>query len=119
MIVDAFLRGVVAGLGIAMPVGAIALLIIEAGRRWRFRAAVSAGLGAALADLTYASVAGVVGTGVAYALGRHTTIIHFVTARRMTGSRVALGTGRGLADSASREEIALSTARSFEAGGSV
>ena len=79
MVADAFVRGAVAGLGIAMPVGAIALLIIDTGRRWHFRAAASAGLGAALADLIYATVAGVVGVAIAHVLSAHTAIIHWIS----------------------------------------
>jgi threonine/homoserine/homoserine lactone efflux protein len=55
---DAFLTGVVAGYGIAIPVGAIAILIMEVGIRRGFRPAFFAGAGAATADLLYASLAG-------------------------------------------------------------
>ena len=51
---DAFLNGVVAGYGIAIPVGPIAILILELGLRRGFRIALSAGAGAASADLIYA-----------------------------------------------------------------
>ncbi len=54
---DPFLTGVLAGYGIAIPVGAIALLIIETGIRRGFRPALAAGAGAASADLIYATVA--------------------------------------------------------------
>jgi arginine exporter protein ArgO len=75
----AFALGVVAGLGIAIPVGAIAVLILETGRRWGFRIAASAGLGAALADLTYATIATIVGAGIAHLLAAHTAIIHWAS----------------------------------------
>ena len=54
---DAFLTGVVAGYGIAIPVGAIAVLIVEVGIRCGFRCASVAGAGAATADLLYAGLA--------------------------------------------------------------
>ncbi|NNC93668.1 MAG: LysE family transporter [Acidimicrobiia bacterium] len=54
---EALLSGLIAGYGIAIPVGAIAVLIIEVGIRCGFRCAASAGAGAATADLLYASVA--------------------------------------------------------------
>jgi len=54
---EAFLSGLIAGYGIAIPVGAIAVLIIEVGIRCGFRCAASAGAGAATADLLYASAA--------------------------------------------------------------
>jgi arginine exporter protein ArgO len=63
--VDSFLSGVIAGYGIAIPVGAIAVLIVETGIRCGFRCAASAGAGAATADLFYAAVAAAGGAGIA------------------------------------------------------
>lgn len=54
---DPFLTGVIAGFGIAVPVGAIAILIVQVGIRCGFRCAASAGAGAATADLAYAVLA--------------------------------------------------------------
>jgi len=65
---DAFTTGVVAGYGIAIPVGAIAVLIIEVGIRRGFRPAFLAGAGAATADLLYAAVAVVGGAALAGAI---------------------------------------------------
>jgi threonine/homoserine/homoserine lactone efflux protein len=59
---DAFLSGIIAGYGIAIPVGPIAILIIELGLRRGFRVAFSAGAGAASADLIYATIAALAGT---------------------------------------------------------
>ncbi|MGA2972193.1 MAG: LysE family transporter [Candidatus Bathyarchaeia archaeon] len=59
---EAFLSGIVAGYGIAIPVGPIAILILELGLRRGFRIALSAGAGAASADLIYATVAAFAGT---------------------------------------------------------
>jgi arginine exporter protein ArgO len=55
--VSAFLLGVLAGFGIAIPVGAIAVLIVQVGMRCGFWCAASAGAGAATADLLYAVLA--------------------------------------------------------------
>jgi arginine exporter protein ArgO len=66
--VRAFLEGVVAGYGIAIPVGPIAVLIIGLGTRYGFVRAFFAGLGAALADLVYAAIAALAGTAAAAAL---------------------------------------------------
>jgi len=63
--VSAFLEGVIAGYGIAIPVGPIAVLIIGLGTRRGFPRAFFAGLGAALADLIYAGVAAVAGATAA------------------------------------------------------
>lgn len=49
--------GALAGFGIAIPVGAIAVLIVQTGIRCGFLCAASAGAGAATADLLYASLA--------------------------------------------------------------
>jgi threonine/homoserine/homoserine lactone efflux protein len=65
---DAFATGVVAGYGIAIPVGAIAILIIEVGIRRGFRPAFFAGAGAATADLLYAALAAVGGAALAGAI---------------------------------------------------
>ncbi len=65
---SAFLAGVIAGYGIAVPVGPIAVLIVGIGTRSGFRRAFSAGLGAALADLIYAAIAAVAGAAAAKAL---------------------------------------------------
>ena len=62
---DAFLTGVVAGYGIAVPVGAIAVLIVEVGIRCGFRCAFFAGAGAATADFLYAGLAVIGGASLA------------------------------------------------------
>lgn len=62
---EALLAGALAGYGIAIPVGAIALLIVQVGIKCGFRCAWSAGAGAATADLVYAGVAVLGGAAVA------------------------------------------------------
>ena len=59
---QAFWDGVLAGYGIAIPVGAIAVLIIETSIRRGLLSGMQAGAGAASADLIYATVAAVSGT---------------------------------------------------------
>ena len=59
------MTGVAAGYGIAIPVGAIAILIMDVGIRRGFVPAVSAGAGAATADLLYAALAVVGGATLA------------------------------------------------------
>jgi arginine exporter protein ArgO len=63
--VNPFLLGVLAGFGIAIPVGAIAVLIVQVGIQRGFSFAFSAGAGAATADFAYSLVA--VAGGVALA----------------------------------------------------
>ncbi len=65
---DAFIAGIFAGLGVAIPVGAIAVLIIEAGVNHGFRVGWAAGAGAATVDGFYAAIAAAFGTAVAAAL---------------------------------------------------
>ena len=62
---EAFVAGVIAGYGIAIPVGAIAVLIVEVGIRCGFRCAFFAGAGAATADLLYAGLAVIGGAALA------------------------------------------------------
>jgi len=54
----AFWEGVLAGYGIAIPVGAIAILIVDTALRRGFRFGFMAGAGAAAADFLYATLAG-------------------------------------------------------------
>jgi arginine exporter protein ArgO len=62
---SAFLAGVVAGYAIAIPVGAIAVLIVELGVRRGFRIAAAAGAGAGTADGLYAGLAALGGAALA------------------------------------------------------
>ncbi|GAA1629236.1 arginine exporter protein ArgO [Actinoplanes couchii] len=61
----AFLAGVIAGYGIAVPVGGIGVLIVGLSARISLRVGAAAGLGAATADGIYALVAVVGGAAVA------------------------------------------------------
>jgi threonine/homoserine/homoserine lactone efflux protein len=61
----AFTQGIVAGYGIAIPLGAIAVLIVTTSARESFAQGLSAGLGAATADLTYAATAVLAGAALA------------------------------------------------------
>jgi threonine/homoserine/homoserine lactone efflux protein len=62
---DAFVHGALAGYAIAIPVGAIAVLIIETGLQRGFAYGFAAGTGAATADLIYATIASSLGSIVA------------------------------------------------------
>ncbi|PFG41222.1 arginine exporter protein ArgO [Georgenia soli] len=66
---DALLAGVVAGYGIAVPVGAIAAYLVTLGAREGWRTAAAGGLGAAAVDGLYAAVAVAAGTVLAPVLG--------------------------------------------------
>jgi len=56
-----FLEGMLAGYGIAIPIGAISILIIDIGLRYGFQKGFMAGAGAATADVIYAALAAIAG----------------------------------------------------------
>jgi arginine exporter protein ArgO len=60
-----FVTGVVAGYGLAIPVGPIAVLIVQTGIRCGWACGASAGAGAAFADLTFAVAAVLGGAAIA------------------------------------------------------
>jgi threonine/homoserine/homoserine lactone efflux protein len=68
-VLDVLLSGLVTGYAIAVPVGAVAALIVALSARSGWRVGVSAGLGVATVDGLYAAVAVLAGTAVAEALG--------------------------------------------------
>jgi arginine exporter protein ArgO len=62
------LEGLAAGYGIAVPVGAVSILIFTTGMKSGFRRGFSAGAGAATADLVYASAATAAGSALVIVL---------------------------------------------------
>ena len=75
-----FVQGLIAGYGIAVPVGPIAILIIELGIRRGFSVAFCGGAGAASADLVYATLASLAGAVLVSILKPYATLIHTVSA---------------------------------------
>ncbi len=65
---NAFLEGALAGYGIAIPVGAIGVLLVDLAMRRGFKPAAAAGAGVATADLLYALVAVLLGAAIADAV---------------------------------------------------
>ena len=63
--IGAFLAGAIAGYGVAIPVGPIAILILDTALRRGLRTGLAAGAGAATADGVYATIAGIGGAAVA------------------------------------------------------
>jgi threonine/homoserine/homoserine lactone efflux protein len=76
----AFLEGVLAGYGIAIPVGAIAILIVDMGLRRGFPSGFLAGAGAATADFVYATLAVVAGATLALALAPYALWLRIASA---------------------------------------
>ena len=81
----ALIAGLVAGLAIAMQVGAVSLLLIEASVVAGPRAGVAAGMGVATADFAYAAVAAAAGSVVGTALASHEGEIKLVAALVLAG----------------------------------
>jgi threonine/homoserine/homoserine lactone efflux protein len=76
----ALLAGLVAGIAIAMQVGAVSLLLIEASVVAGPRVGAAAGLGVATADLGYAAVAAAAGGAAGAALSSHESEIRIFAA---------------------------------------
>ena len=74
------LQGILAGYGIAIPVGAIAILIVESSLRHGLRAGLAAGAGAASADIVYATLAALAGQALAVLLAPFAIQIRFISA---------------------------------------
>lgn len=84
---EAALAGAVAGYAIAIPVGAIAVLIIHVGLTSGFRSAAAAAAGAASADGIYATLAALAGLGLTPLIGP------LVLPLRMIGGLVLIALG--------------------------
>ncbi len=80
-----FLAGVAAGYGIAVPVGAIGVLIAGLSARSSLRVGAAAGLGAATADGFYAAVAVAGGAAVAGLIAPIATPLRWVAAVVLLG----------------------------------
>jgi threonine/homoserine/homoserine lactone efflux protein len=68
---EPLVAGLLAGWGVAIPLGAIGVMVVDAGMRGGFRPAAAAAAGVATADLLYAAVAAAAGAAVAGALEPH------------------------------------------------
>jgi arginine exporter protein ArgO len=91
-VLPALLVGVAAGLGVALPLGAIGVLLLQEGMTGGRRAAMAAATGVATVDLVYAGVAVLAGGAVTEALAGREALV------RWTGAIVLAGLAvRGLA----------------------
>jgi arginine exporter protein ArgO len=87
----ALVAGVIAGLGVAMPLGAIGVLLVQEGITNGWRPAAAGATGIALVDFGYAATAVLAGTLVSGALAGHERPV------RLVGAAVLLLlTARGL-----------------------
>jgi threonine/homoserine/homoserine lactone efflux protein len=77
---EPFVAGLVAGYGVAIPVGAIGVLVVDAGMRGGFRPAAAAASGVAAADFLYAALAAAAGTVIAELLAPWQRTVQLVAA---------------------------------------
>jgi arginine exporter protein ArgO len=110
----AFLAGVAAGYGIAVPVGAIGVLIAGLSARVSLRVGAAAGLGAATADGVYALVAVLGGAAIAGLVEPIATPLRWVAAAvlLMLAASTAIGAFRRPA-SAGRDRPGLGAWRAY------
>ena len=96
-----FLAGAAAGYGIAMPVGAIGVLIAGLSARNSLRVGAAAGMGAATADGVYAALAVTGGAAVAGVIAPFATALRWVAALILFGlaAMTAWGAIRSTPDS--------------------
>ena len=104
-----------AGYGIAIPVGAIAVLILETGMRRGFRPAFAAGTGAAAADLTYAALAALAGPPIAAALSSFTQALQLGSAALLLaiGARGLWAARRNAVNPEARNSLERGVLRTF------
>ena len=81
----AFWEGVIAGLGVAVPVGPIAVLIVAVGLRRGFQSGFMAGAGVASADIFYAGVAALMGEALVLALSPYKDMLGLISALLLFG----------------------------------
>ena len=102
---SAFVEGLIAGYGIAIPVGAIAILIVNTSLQCGFRVGFAAGAGAATVDLLYATLAVVAGAAIVTILEPITVELRLVSGLVLIAMAV-YGLWRGLKRT-NRREYAL------------
>jgi arginine exporter protein ArgO len=108
-----FLAGVVAGYGVAMPVGAIGVLIAGLTARTSLRVGAAAGLGAATADGIYALIAVAGGAAVAGLIAPIATPLRWAAAVVLLGLAVVTARGAFRKPGAAREERPATPLRAY------
>lgn len=109
------LAGIVAGLGVAMPLGAVGVLLLREGLENGFPIAAAAAAGVAVVDLVYCAFAAVVGTQVASTLEHHHGVFLLVSGLVIVGIgvRQLIATWRGSGAPASGTVDQTSAWRAF------
>lgn len=113
-VLSAATLGVVAGLGVAVPLGAIGVLLLRTAMTDGWRPAAAGGLGAATVDLVYATVAVLAGTAVTSLLDGHERVVRIVGAVVLAAIAVrgllTLARGRSAPDAAATDERTVTPA---------
>jgi threonine/homoserine/homoserine lactone efflux protein len=91
---EGFVSGLLAGYGIAIPVGAVSILIVTIGMRSGFRTGFMAGAGAATADLLYATAASLGGAALSLLLAPVSLYLRVAGGAALVGL-AAYGTAMG------------------------
>jgi arginine exporter protein ArgO len=87
-VIAALVAGVIAGYGVAVPVGAIAALLISLTARTSLRIGAAAALGVASADAVFATAAVLGGAALARVIAPIATPLHWVAATVLIGLSV-------------------------------
>ena len=77
---EALISGLIAGWGVAVPLGAIGVMLVDLGMRAGFRSAAPAAAAVATADLLYAAVAAAAGSAAASVLEPHEHAMKLIAA---------------------------------------
>jgi arginine exporter protein ArgO len=109
----AFLAGVVAGYGVAVPVGAIGVLIAGLSARTSLRVGAAAGLGAAMADGIYALLAVAGGAAIAGLIAPIATSLRWVAVAVLLGLAVMTARSAFRKPSAARTDRPTTPWRAF------
>jgi threonine/homoserine/homoserine lactone efflux protein len=118
-VIAALLAGALAGYAIAIPIGAIAVLIVETGVQRGFRVASAAGAGAATADLLYATLAMAGGAAIGAVLAPWSVALRVgaIAVLLAIGIRGLVRVGRHLRERSDAADPARGPARPPDAGG--
>ncbi len=118
--IPALLAGAAAGYGIAIPVGAVAILIVETGLRRGFRLAAAAAAGTAAADGVYAAIAAAFGAALASVLAPFEAPLRVIAVALLVaiGVRGLLGLRTAMAASPGERAEIPADVEAAERGGS-
>jgi arginine exporter protein ArgO len=108
-VTGAALAGAVAGLAVALPLGAIGVLLVQEAVVVGWRTAAAGALGVGLVDMLYSTVAVVAGASVSQALAGHESVVRILGAVLLTAVAVRglIGVRQALRNPGSAQEAVL------------